>query len=90
MSDQRDLFDVSGGREAKERRLRREKSSHVGVCACGFQGEAWSCEYCKKDFCEDCGSKTKHLCENCEMFYATQKEEKLPPNPDGLSEGVIW
>ena len=86
MTKQGFLFEIGESSGDKKKRLAWGKSATLGRCPCGFEGAVYRCEYCKRTFCEDCGSKNKVLCENCLMFYDTQDNTPLPPNPDGLSE----
>jgi len=43
----------------------------IGLCElCGEVDERiQTCKYCRKDFCEDCGSGRKKLCERCRDFF---------------------
>ncbi len=68
MSSQEDLFNLR-----PEKRIQNPNSLHVGFCTlCGSSGEVQTCAYCLQEFCEECGSIKKKLCERCRDFFGTR------------------
>ncbi len=54
-------------------RIQNSNSPHVGRCElCGESGDVKHCKYCQQEFCEDCGTMKKSLCERCVSFFGSR------------------
>ncbi len=65
---QEELFD-----SGPPARIQNPNSLHIGFCElCGSSDEVKTCSYCQHEFCDECGSMKKRLCERCQDFFGAR------------------